>query len=229
MTDMDGYLVRLRGLKFSLRTLLLAVVAASCGLMGLRKSSADWTAGIVTATLIGILGAVLLAIYGGSVRRPGRVGFALFAGVYFLLFFRYSNRQVFKAWSTTKAVEFLFERFHPICDPPVVASSPRSSRPRMEIAFNALPEDSDSRPMSVGDASGSLVPPDVLAQVIRCGPFLARDSADGPANAALLETNFRQTAHALWCWLLGAAAAAFAQICAASGCSLKAPCSRTHV
>src|SRR5438045_1062813 len=87
--------------QFSLRAVFLLFVAVALILTAMRKSSQVWADAFVTISFTAVLVAIVLAIYGRECQRPARIGFALFAGVYFLLSFRYSDNPVVISLATT--------------------------------------------------------------------------------------------------------------------------------
>jgi hypothetical protein len=99
--------------RFSLKTLLILVVPISAGLAALRDATSPWLSGVVTVTLLAILGATLAAMFGSRSRRPILGSFAIYCGGYFFLVALSEETGIVSALATTKVNQFLLERFHP--------------------------------------------------------------------------------------------------------------------
>jgi hypothetical protein len=70
--------------RFSLRTLLLAVVAVSVGTAAMVSSSVWWESIATTITAILLTAAILLAVFRSGPSRAFWIGFAVCGGAYFL-------------------------------------------------------------------------------------------------------------------------------------------------
>src|SRR5437868_8447080 len=105
---------------FSLRTLLLFVVAASLALAAMRYATSAWASGIVTLTVLLLIASVALAGCSGGVRRPFWVGFAICGIGYFALVMSpYPLApEILETLGTSRSVVFLRDKFHPAEDYP---------------------------------------------------------------------------------------------------------------
>ena len=72
----------MKGIRFTIASLLVVVLFAAVGFAALRERSDLWENGVFTLTLASLLTSVLLAIHGSISRRAFWIGFALFGGTY---------------------------------------------------------------------------------------------------------------------------------------------------
>jgi hypothetical protein len=97
--------------QFSLRTILLFVVAASVALAAMRFATAAWASVIVTATMLTLFASVALAVCRRGERRYFWIGFAICGTGYFVV--AMTPFQIVEHLATSKAVTFLRDKFHP--------------------------------------------------------------------------------------------------------------------
>jgi hypothetical protein len=97
--------------QFSLRTILLFVVAASVALAAMRFATAAWVSVIVTATMLTLFVSVALAVCRRGERRYFWIGFAICGTGYFAV--AMTPFQFVEHLATSKAVTFLRDKFHP--------------------------------------------------------------------------------------------------------------------
>jgi hypothetical protein len=104
-----------RFFRFSLRTLLLFVVAASLALAAMRYANYAWASGVVTVTVLMLLASVTLAATCSGEVRLYWIGFAI-CGVGYLLFVTgFANilaPELVMRLATTQSVAFLRDQFH---------------------------------------------------------------------------------------------------------------------
>jgi hypothetical protein len=108
-----------RFFRFSLRALLLFVVAASLALAAMRYATSVWASGVVTVTVLMLLASVALAACSRGERRSYWVGFAICGGGYLLattcLTSVFAPEFMVKL-ATSQSIVFLGEKFHPHSD-----------------------------------------------------------------------------------------------------------------
>jgi WD40 repeat protein len=72
-------------IRFSIASLLVAVLFVAVGFAALRESNELWDTGLLTLTLTALLVSILLAIHSRQAARAFWLGFALFGGGYLAL------------------------------------------------------------------------------------------------------------------------------------------------
>ena len=72
-------------IRFSIASLLVAVLFVAVGFAALRESSELWDSGVFTLVLTVLLTSILLAIHRTESRRAFWTGFALFGWTYLAL------------------------------------------------------------------------------------------------------------------------------------------------
>jgi hypothetical protein len=72
----------MKRIRFSIGSLLVAVLAAGVGFAALRESTDVWDSGVFTVAVASFLLAALLALHREGPRRAFWLGFALFGGTY---------------------------------------------------------------------------------------------------------------------------------------------------
>jgi hypothetical protein len=97
--------------QFSLRTILLFVVAASLALAAMRFATTAWASAVVTATMFMLFVSVALAVCSRGERRYFWIGFAICGTGYFAV--AMTPFQITEHLATSKAVIFLRDKFHP--------------------------------------------------------------------------------------------------------------------
>jgi hypothetical protein len=104
-----------RWFQFSLRTLLIGVVAASLALAAMRYSTSAWTTGVVTVTILLLIASTALAFSSRIDRRPFWIGFAVCGWAYLVVIGStgFVAPEFALRLATTKSVEFLRDKFHP--------------------------------------------------------------------------------------------------------------------
>jgi hypothetical protein len=131
-----------RRFQFSLRTLLIFIVAASLALAAMRYSTAAWTTGVVTVTILLLLGSIMLAFSSRSDRRPFWIGFAV-CGVAYLIVVGSTGfvaPEFVLRLATTKSVEFLRDKLHPPSDFVEYLPGGPPGSPRQRVFYSpALP------------------------------------------------------------------------------------------
>jgi hypothetical protein len=108
-----------RFFRFSLRTLLLFVAAASLALAAMRSANYAWASGAVTVTVLMLLASIALAACSRGERRSYWIGFAICGGGYLLATTSLSNifaPELMVKLATSQSVVFLGEKFHPHSD-----------------------------------------------------------------------------------------------------------------
>jgi hypothetical protein len=91
-------------IRFSIASLLVAVLFVAVGFAALRESSELWDSGVFTLVLTVLLTSILLAIHRTESRRAFWIGFALFGGGYLVLSLVPS---IESRLATTKALTYL--------------------------------------------------------------------------------------------------------------------------
>lgn len=71
--------------RISLASLMGLVVFAAVGLVGLREGTPFWGQSLYWLALLAVLGASIHGVLSDGATRAGRIGFALFGGVYLVL------------------------------------------------------------------------------------------------------------------------------------------------
>jgi hypothetical protein len=101
--------------RFSLRTLLLLVGAASLALAAMRSANYVWASGVVTVTVLAFLASVVLAVTYRAERRSYWIGFAI-CGIGYLLavtgFASILAPEFVMRLATTQSLVFLRDQFH---------------------------------------------------------------------------------------------------------------------
>ena len=111
-----------RRFQFSLRTLLVGVVAVSFAMAAMRFATLGWAIATVSVTVLLLLFSVVLTVY----RRPFWVGFAICGIGYLMLTVAPFMSELRSFLITSESVWFLQEKLHPTTDP---ANGPYSSMP----------------------------------------------------------------------------------------------------
>ena len=101
-----------RRFQFSLRTLLIFIVAASLALAAMKFATSAWADAVVNVTIFGLLFSVVLAVY----RRPFWIGFAICGIGYLVLVEAHFASDFVDRLITTRSVESLRDIFHPEAD-----------------------------------------------------------------------------------------------------------------
>ena len=101
-----------RWFQFSLRTLLLFIVAASLALAAMRYSTSAWATGAVTLTVIILLFSAAIGASSSGDRRAFWIGFAICGSGYLVVTMSFVPEFV-ERLATSQAVAFLRDRFHP--------------------------------------------------------------------------------------------------------------------
>jgi hypothetical protein len=105
---------KLRHWQFSLRTILLFVVAASLALAAMRYATPAWASAIITATVFTLLLSTALAACTRGDRRSFWFGFAICGIGYFAVVMTPVAPEIKEQLATTRAVTFLRDSFHPL-------------------------------------------------------------------------------------------------------------------
>ncbi|HKD38429.1 MAG TPA: hypothetical protein VKB78_16560 [Pirellulales bacterium] len=98
-----------RRIQFSLRTLLISVVAVSFALAAMRSASLGWAIATVSVTVLLLLFSVVLAVY----RRPFWVGFAICGIGYLMLTVIPFTSKLHAFLITSQSVWFSLTKLHP--------------------------------------------------------------------------------------------------------------------
>jgi hypothetical protein len=106
----DPHKRKRRWFQFSLRTLLIAVVAFSFALAAMRFATDGWAFATVSIAVFLLLFSVVQAVYG----RPFWVGFSICVWGYLALMVTPLASELFSCLVTTQSVWFLQNRFHPL-------------------------------------------------------------------------------------------------------------------
>ncbi len=101
-----------RWYQFSLRTLLIGVLAVSFALAAMRFANSAWANVVINLTIFALLFSVVLAVY----RQPFWVGFAVCGIGYLVLVESHFDADFVNRLITTRAVESLRDIFHPEAD-----------------------------------------------------------------------------------------------------------------
>jgi hypothetical protein len=101
-----------RWFQFSLRTLMIFIVAASLALAAMKFATSAWANVVVNVTMFGLLFSVVLAVY----RRQFRIGFAICGIGYLALVESHFASDFVGRLITTRTVESLRDMFHPQAD-----------------------------------------------------------------------------------------------------------------
>jgi hypothetical protein len=100
------------GFRFSLKTLLLAVVPVAIGAAALRNPGYKWTAVIVALTLFAFFAAIIAAVFDGGLRRARCFGFAVFSGGYLLVLLP-ATKELAPILPTEQVNRLLLKALHP--------------------------------------------------------------------------------------------------------------------
>ncbi len=102
-------------IQFSLRALLLGVVAVSFTLGAMRYATPAWTTGVVTFTILLLIASIALSITSRIDRRSFWIGFAVCGWAYLVVVGSAGviAPEFALRLATTKSVEYLRDKFHP--------------------------------------------------------------------------------------------------------------------
>jgi hypothetical protein len=165
----------MRRFRFSIGTLLLAVLAGGVGLAALRESTDAWDSGVFSVAVAMLLIAVLLALHREGARRAFWLGFALFAGTYLVA-------------SLVPSVEsrLLTSRGLPYLDSKMIFPARRAQRWSGSLALAFSPD-------------GRLFA-EPTQQTVRLWDAASGKLLAGPYSSS---KNFVRIGHSLWALLLG--------------------------
>jgi hypothetical protein len=101
-----------RRIQFSLRTLLIGVVAVAFVLAAMRSANSAWASAVVSITILWLVFSIVLAAY----KQPFWIGFAICGISYFVLVeSRFASEFVDRLF-TTRSAASLRDLFHPQAD-----------------------------------------------------------------------------------------------------------------
>jgi hypothetical protein len=118
-----------RWFQFSLRTLMIFIVAASLALEAMRFATSAWANAIVSFTMLALIFSLVLAVY----RRPFWIGFAICGISYLVLVESHFAGDFVDHLITTQSVDSLREVFHPEADSFVRPSPNGQSTPAVLV------------------------------------------------------------------------------------------------
>ena len=126
-------------IQFSLKSILLFIVAMSLGLAALRSATIGWVVATSFATTLVIPCATVIGVYGTAEKRPFWGGFALCSGIYSLILLFNPASVVHNGdgpFGPTKIIELLQDEFHGTND----VATPATTAAIAEADFREMTE-----------------------------------------------------------------------------------------
>jgi hypothetical protein len=89
------------------------IVFVAFGAVALAHPNSTWTSAAISAAAILPLGMIVAARYGSAAHRPGRNGFAICCGGYFLFFAFFADSPYLENLATSKVIDAYYTRLFP--------------------------------------------------------------------------------------------------------------------